>query len=203
MNYRKITQNIAGNLTFNEAYTFFCLASKSDYDTMVSFVKQETLSNIAEVSITTVQNHLYKCKEKGLIKIFTDYETGSKGLFKTNKYQLENIHYTLIDTKLINESCSSKMKGFLILLKTQALNGTNSVQYNQSQLAEILGVHKSTISRYIKDAEKLGYLKKTKNGIKITRDDIFYITSESTFAYMKRWYPECLTDEDYVTKRVN
>jgi hypothetical protein len=42
-----------------------------------------------------------------------------------------------------------------------------------------------------------------KNIIKLTLDNIFYTTQESTIAIMKRLYPEALTDEDILTKNIN
>lgn len=44
LSYRKITENIAGKLDLLEAYLFYCLALCSDCYTMVSDVKQETLT---------------------------------------------------------------------------------------------------------------------------------------------------------------
>lgn len=46
MNYRKITQLVADKLTPAEAYTFFCLASMSDFNTYESSVNQDTLTKI-------------------------------------------------------------------------------------------------------------------------------------------------------------
>ena len=48
MNYRKITQLVADKLSPAEAYTFMCLASKSDYATLESSVNQDTLTKIVD-----------------------------------------------------------------------------------------------------------------------------------------------------------
>ena len=51
MNYRKITSRIQ-NLNPNEAYTFYCLALKSDYNTLESHIKQENLLEFINTSST-------------------------------------------------------------------------------------------------------------------------------------------------------
>ena len=129
MNYRKITQLVADKLNLSEAYTFMCLASKSDYNTLESSVNQDTLTmvvdGISEIKdekkfknrIRTIQNHLYKFKKENLIDIKTEQHNGDKGAFKFNKYKLNDEHYSLIDTSILNLNGSKEMKGFLILLK--------------------------------------------------------------------------------------
>ena len=46
LSYRKITETIAGKLDLLEAYLFYCLALCSDCYTMISDVKQETLTEV-------------------------------------------------------------------------------------------------------------------------------------------------------------
>ena len=85
------------------------------------------------------------------------------------------------------------------------MNGTNICKFSIRELADTLTISKSTVDRYIKEAESLGYIMRDmkKNIIKLTLDNIFYTTQESTIAIMKRLYPEALTDEDILTKNIN
>lgn len=43
------TENKALGLNANEAYTYFCLLAKSDYNTYISHVKLETLSELTGI----------------------------------------------------------------------------------------------------------------------------------------------------------
>jgi DNA-binding MarR family transcriptional regulator len=65
------------------------------------------------------------------------------------------------------------------------LNGTNICQYTQSELAEELSISPSSVSRYLKQAEDCGYIKRDDKGIHLKDRKIFIITSESTFAFVK------------------
>ena len=96
------------------------------------------------------------------------------------------------------------MKGFLILLKLRCLNGTNICKYSIRELADTLTISKSTVDRYIKEAESFNYINRyiKKGIIRITLDEIFYTTKESQIAVMKRLYPEVLTDEDLLTGEI-
>lgn len=65
-----------------------------------------------------------------------------------------------------------------------------------NQLAQELGLAKSTVSRHINKAEELGYIKRNKKGIHLLNKDMFLITNETEIAILKNVYPEILTDED-------
>ena len=217
MNYRKITQLVADKLSPAEAYTFMCLASKSDYNTLESCVNQDSLTmivdGITEIKdekklnnrVRTIQNHLYKFENEKLITIRTESHFGKNGSFRFNKYKLNDEHYSLIDTAILNLNGSKEMKGFLIQLKLRCLNGTNICKYSIRELADTLIYGKSTVDRYIKEAESLGYIvrDKKKGIIRITIDEIFYTTRESIIAITKRLYPEVLTDEDLLTGEIH
>ena len=68
MNYRKIPQSVADELRPLEAYTYFLLASKSDYNTLESKVNQSTLAELSDLDIKTIRNHIRKFESKGIIK---------------------------------------------------------------------------------------------------------------------------------------
>ena len=91
---------------------------------------------------------------------------------------------------------SKQLKGFLILLKCKCLNGSNTCKYTQTELAEELNISRSTVSRYLEQAEKMGYIKRDDKGIHLKDKKMFIITSETIFAIIKNYYPEILTDED-------
>ena len=52
MGFRLIPKNKALGLNANEAYTYFCLLAKSDYNTYISHVKLETLSELTGIKKT-------------------------------------------------------------------------------------------------------------------------------------------------------
>ena len=63
------------------------------------------------------------------------------------------------------------------MLKCKCLSGTNTTLYSQNKLAKELGIGKSTISNYMKEAEEKGYITKDEKGIHLTRKDIFYLVN--------------------------
>lgn len=67
MNYRKITSRITGILSLPETYTFYCMALKSDFETMESFVNEETLAELEGLNLRTIQRHISKMKSAHLI----------------------------------------------------------------------------------------------------------------------------------------
>ncbi|MCE9474286.1 helix-turn-helix domain-containing protein [Bacteroides fragilis] len=204
LSYRRITENIAGQLDLLEAYLFYCLALCSECYTMVSNIKQETLTGFYGIKKEDqIREWLHKFEDLNLIQINKQPIKGKYGSFDRCSYILNTEHYVLISNKLYNAPISRQLKGFLILLKCKCLNGTNTYKYTQSALAKELNISKSSISRYLTQAEDKGYIKRDNKGIHLKDRKIFIITSESTFALIKNVYPNILTDEDIAERKIH
>lgn len=76
MGYRIIPASLVIGLTTNEAYTYFCLLAKSDYNTYISHVKLETLSQLTGISKrpNIYPKHIEKLIKKGLLRKDTQPE---------------------------------------------------------------------------------------------------------------------------------
>ncbi|MDC2232793.1 winged helix-turn-helix transcriptional regulator [Bacteroides thetaiotaomicron] len=204
VSYRRVTENIAGKLDLLEACLFYCLALCSDCYTMVSNIKQKTLTEFYGIKKEDqIREWLHKFEDLNLIQINKQPIKGKYGSFDRCSYILNTEHYVLISNKLYNEPISRKLKGFLVLLKCKCLNGTNTCKYTQSALAKELNISESSISRYLKLAEDEGYIKRDDKGIHLKDRKMFIITSESTFALIKNVYPNILTDEDIAERKIH
>lgn len=172
--YRKITELIAGRLKPKEAYLFYCLALKSDFITNESYITQESLAKFYGIKdVDQIREWLYMFQSKGLLTIIKSKVKGRYGTFRKCKYILNAEHYNLISDLLKEEPISSQLKGFLILLKCKCLNGTNTTKFSQNQLAKELGISAGAISQYMKDAIDNAYVSKDDKGIHLLREDIF------------------------------
>ena len=176
--YIKITENMVGKLKPKEAYLFYCLALKANLKTYESYIKQKTLAKEYGIKdVDQIREWLYNFQSKGLVRIVKTNIKGQFGKFQRCRYFLNTEHYVLISEILKDEPISRQLKGFLILLKCLCLNGTNTTKYSQNKLAEELGIGKSTISNYMKQAEEKGYITKDEKGIHLIREDIFYLVN--------------------------
>ena len=172
--YRKITELIAGRLKPKEAYLFYCLALKSDFITNESYITQESLAKFYGIKdVDQIREWLYMFQSKGLLTIVKNKVKGQYGTFHKCKYILNAEHYNLISDLLKEEPISNQLKGFLILLKCKCLNGTNTTKFSQNQLANELGISTGSISQYMKDAIDNAYVSKDDKGIHLLREDIF------------------------------
>lgn len=204
LSYRRITETIAGKLDLLEAYLFYCLALCSDCYTMISNVKQEALTEFYGIKKEEqIRQWLHKFESLNLIQIDKHPIKGKYGSFDRCRYTLNTEHYVLISKKLYSEPISRQLKGFLVLLKCKCLNGTNTCQYIQNELAQVLNISPSTVSRYLKQAEDSGYIKRDDKGIHLKDRKMFIITSETSFALVKNIYPNILTDEDMAERKVH
>lgn len=68
--YRKITELIAGRLKPKEAYLFYCLALKSDFITNESYITQDSLAKFYGIKdVDQIREWLYMFQSKGLLTI--------------------------------------------------------------------------------------------------------------------------------------
>ena len=197
MNYRKIPQSVADELRPLEAYTYFLLASKSDYNTLESKVNQSTLAELSGLNIKTIGNHLNKMESRGIITVQRDRKVGASGAFKFNTYHLTDENYSLISVDLLNEPIRKELIGFLVQLKLRCWNYSNLCRYSVRELANTLPYSKSTVDRYLIDAEQKGYIKRNEKGIILVNTNLFIVDKMSEFELIRRLCPEILTDEDY------
>lgn len=204
MNYRKITEKVANNLTLSQIYGFYVLAMKSDYNTLVSYINQDTLASLVDVSESTIKRWIKAYEESGLLSKQTDNIKKSDGKWiKKNTYQLNDENYKLISDGLLSLDCSTEMKGFLILLKCRCYNCSNNCKYTIQELADTTAISKSTVGRYLKQAEELGYIKRDKNGITLLDAETFIPHTESEYYAALKTYPEILTDEDIAEHKIH
>lgn len=188
--YRKITELIAGRLKPKEAYLFYCLALKSDFITNESYITQESLAKFYGIKdVDQIREWLYMFQSKGLLTIIKSKVKGRYGTFRKCKYILNAEHYNLISDLLKEEPISRQLKGFLILLKCKCLNGTNTTKFSQNQLTKELGISAGAISQYMKDAIDNAYVSKDEKGIHLLREDIF-LKAKTEFRKVKPAKPK-------------
>ena len=203
MNYRKIPQIVADKLKPLEAYIYLVLASKSDYETNESNVNEDTLAELVGLRRETISKHINDFARKGIIRMVTERRKGDSGAFLFNHYYLYTDNYSLISMDLLNEPISRELIGFLVQLKLRCYNFTNLCQYSVRDLADTLVYKKSTVGRYLKEAEELGYIKRDKDGIHLLNGKLFIIDEKSEYELVKEYYPESLTDEEIANHKIS
>lgn len=178
MGYRIIPASLAIGLTTNEAYTYFCLLAKSDYNTYISHVKLETLSQLTGISKTEyISKHIEKLIKKGLLRKDTQQNIGNKGVFNTCTYYLykPQTDWIRIDLDLLEENIPNKLKAFLILLKCICLNNTNYTGYNKSEICKKLNISRPTLDSYLNQCIDKELIKEEQNGYTLTNTHLFKI----------------------------
>ncbi len=203
MNYRKIPQSVADKLKPLEAYVYLVLASKSDFKTNESNVNEDTLAEEAKLTRETISHHICNFDEKGIIKKISERRNGKSGAFQFNHYYLYTDNYSLISMDLLKEPIRRELIGFLVQLKLRCYNFTNLCKYSIRGLAGTFVYEKSTVQRYLKEAEELGYIKRDKDGIRLLNDKLFIIDEKSEYEFVREFYPESLTDEEIANHKIS
>jgi DNA-binding transcriptional ArsR family regulator len=202
MNYRKIPQAVADKLKPLEAYVYLVLASKSDFNTNESNVNEDTLAELSGLRRETISIYINKFDDERIIKKTTERRKGDSGAFKFNHYILFTDNYSLISMDLLKEPIRRELIGFLVQLKLRCYNFTNLCQYSIRELAKTFVYERSTVQRYLKEAEELGYIKRDKDGIHLLNEKIFIIDEKSVYELVREYYPEVLTDVEIANHKI-
>ena len=211
MNYRMINNHVAEELSLSETNTYMELAKKSDYKTHKSVIKQSTLSDLVGLCENQLREHLDKMKDIGLILKERDefYINGHGGkkcryelIYDINAYYKTPEHWVYVDVGLLDkEPISKELKAFLVKAKICCYNYTNYFEYSAREMAPLVNLGHSSVSKYISQAIKLGYIVRKKVGKKtryiLTRNDIFIIPRETDIAVWKGVYPEAMDENDF------
>ena len=203
MNYRKIPQAVADKLRPIEAYVYLALASKSDFNTNESNVNEDTLAELTGLTRETISKYICTFDEERIIKKTAERRKGDSGAFKFNHYYLYTDNYSLISMDLLKEPIRKELIGFLVQLKLRCYNFTNLCQYSVRDLADTLVYTKSTVDRYLIEAEKLGYIKRDKNGIYLLNEKLFIIDEKSAYELVREYNRETLTDEEIANHKIS
>ena len=203
MNYRKIPQAVADKLRPIEAYVYLALASKSDYETDESNVNEDTLAELTGLRRETISIYITKFDKERIIKKITECRKGDSGAFKFNHYYLYTDNYSLISMDLLKEPIRRELIGFLVQLKLRCYNFTNLCQYSIRELADTFVYERSTVQRYLKEAEELGYIKRDKDGIHLLNKKLFIIDEKSVYELVREYYPEVLTDVEIANHKIS
>jgi DNA-binding transcriptional ArsR family regulator len=202
MNYRKIPQSVADKLRPIEAYVYLALASKSDYETNESNVNEETLAELTGLSRERISIFISKFHNERIIKRITERRKGKSGAFLFNHYYLYTDNYSLISVDLLKEPIKRELIGFLVQLKLRCYNFTNLCQYSVRDLEDTFVYSKSTVDRYLIEAEELGYIKRDKDGIHLLNEDLFIVDEKSVYELVREYYPEVLTDVEIANHKI-
>jgi DNA-binding transcriptional ArsR family regulator len=203
MNYRKIPQAVADKLRPLEAYVYLALASKSDYETEESSVNEDTLAELTGLRRETISIYITKFDKERINKKITECRKGDSGAFKFNHYYLYTDNYSLISMDLLKEPIRRELIGFLVQLKLRCYNFTNLCQYSIRELADTFVYERSTVQRYLKEAEELGYIKRDKDGIHLLNKKLFIIDEKSVYELVREFYPEVLTDVEIANHKIS
>jgi DNA-binding MarR family transcriptional regulator len=179
------------------------LASKSDYETNESNVNEDTLAELTGLRREIISKHICEFDKKRIIKKITERRKGDSGAFLFNHYYLYTENYSLISIDLLKEPISRELIGFLVQLKLRCYNFTNLCQYSVRDLADTLVYSKSTVDRYLIEAEKLGYIKRDKDGIHLLNEKLFIIDNKSVYELVREYYPEVLTDVEIANHKIS
>lgn len=162
----------------------------------------EDKENISNSYLDNVRKYLHTLESFDFITISKNKVKGQFGTFEKCKYNLSNEHFFMVSNELYDEPIKKELKGFLILLKSLALNGTNLILYTLNDLEKELKYSRRQISTYIKELKELGYLKEEKKGISITRDDLFPLLGNKIENYKNIIETFLSYPKPYITKSI-
>lgn len=114
-----------------EIFTYAAIRSQIKDESYKAIMLKDELAELIGVNVRTIYNHVDMLEKSGLILDITKQH--GTGEYSHNVYQLDYLkeEYFIMNPDLIYEdSISAKLKGLLMLIKTNCIKGTNYLQFN-------------------------------------------------------------------------
>ena len=114
-----------------EIFTYAAIRSQIKNESYKAIMLKDELAELIGVNVRTIYNHVDMLEKSGLILDITKQH--GTGEYSHNVYQLDYLkeEYFIMNPDLIYEdSISAKLKGLLMLIKTNCIKGTNYLQFN-------------------------------------------------------------------------
>ena len=114
-----------------EIFTYAAIRSQIKNECYKAIMLKDELAELIGVNVRTIYNHVDILEKSGLILDITKQH--GTGEYSHNVYQLDYLkeEYFIMNPDLIHEdSISAKLKGLLMLIKTNCIKGTNYLQFN-------------------------------------------------------------------------
>ena len=114
-----------------EIFTYAAIRSQIKDESYKAIMLKDELAELIGVNVRTIYNHVDILEKSGLILDITKQH--GTGEYSHNVYQLDYLkeEYFIMNPDLIHEdSISAKLKGLLMLIKTNCIKGTNYLQFN-------------------------------------------------------------------------
>ncbi|NDV83376.1 hypothetical protein [Bacteroides sp. 51] len=196
-NYTVITKQISdyngGNNNNTDVYVYTYIKLCSDYKTGVSHIRECKISENTDIPEDTVSNIICRLKQfPSLFEVKTTRISGNKNI-NTYHFDVNPENYYFIDNRYFylkldtDTNTEIKIKGFLLLLKSICLNGTNLIlteggkngKPNISKIADRLHQDRSNVKKLLEHCIEFQLIEEISNGYYILNDCFLLTVKDS------------------------
>ena len=177
MNYTVIPKSIVNFQTGNskpiDIYVWAIIKCCSNHKTNTSHVTQEKLSLLTGLDERAIRRSIKPLKDAGYLTVQTTIkEDADKGFIRRNTYYIKpaSENYFFLNNSFFQKNYPAKIAGFLLMLKAICLNNTDTVQWNNSQIAKGIGLSRNTTTALLNECQQLGLIKPIDKGYELTTD---------------------------------
>ena len=177
MNYTVIPKSIVNFQTGNskpiDIYVWAIIKCCSNHKTNTSHVTQEKLSLLTGLDERAIRRSIKRLKDAGYLTVQTTIkEDADKFLIRRNTYYIKpaSENYFFLNNSFFQKNYPAKIAGFLLMLKAICLNNTDTVQWNNSQIAKGIGLSRNTTTALLNECQQLGLIKPIDKGYELTTD---------------------------------
>ena len=177
MNYTVIPKSIVNFQTGNskpiDIYVWAIIKCCSNHKTNTSHVTQEKLSLLTGLDERAIRRSIKRLKDAGYLTVQTTIkEDADKGFIRRNTYYIKpaSENYFFLNNSFFQKNYPAKIAGFLLMLKAICLNNTDTVQWNNSQIAKGIGLSRNTTTALLNECQQLGLIKPIDKGYELTTE---------------------------------
>ena len=152
-----------------DVYVWATIRRYSDYKDGTSHITIDRLEKIIQVNEKTIRRSIHRLEEAGLLQTsrnFIDAQT------RRNTYDtsFRMLNFFMLDREFFEREYSPKIAGFVLLLKSVCINGTNYIEWNKREIAQGIGMARNTVFALLDECLRQNLITQTKGGYTLTGD---------------------------------
>lgn len=175
--YIQIPNSIITKLTKRskqeEALVYAIIRNEIKDKSLKASITEKQIAEIINMTERTVNNYVSKLKKVELFEVAEQKQ--GKSDFRYNVYQFDYLnedYFTILPQLFEDKNISPKLKGLLLFIKANCLNGTNYLTFSKKEeLHELLHVGRNQLLADLKELESKSYIRYIGNSLHIINEN--------------------------------
>jgi len=148
-----------------DIYLYAFLHICANFKTGISHITQQKILELTKIKFKTIQNATSRLRLSDLVIV----DTQQIKEIRHNTYYLnpKPANYFFLNNTFFYVDTNVKLKGLQLLIKSLCINNSNTILYNRTKIAELIGQTRDTVSKMINELIQKNMLLELTHGFQL------------------------------------